>query len=94
MVDHRQLFEGAGDYRVRINRVTYYLVTTKETEKKKTKHARRSKVQSTSGDSEEALRFEGNRPTPTKADAATASFSVADKNATPAERLKIWTDFP
>jgi hypothetical protein len=52
------------------------------------------KVQSTSGDSEEALRFEGNRPTPTKVDAATASFSMADKNATPAERLKIWSDFP
>jgi len=73
--------------------VTYYLVTTKET-RKKTKHARRSKVQSTSGDSEEAVRFEGNRPTPTKADAATSSFSMADEKAGRAERLKIWTDFP
>lgn len=33
MVDHRELFEGAGYYRVRINKVTYYLVTTKETRK-------------------------------------------------------------
>jgi hypothetical protein len=28
-------FEGAGYYRVRINKVTYYLVTTKETKKEK-----------------------------------------------------------
>jgi len=33
VVDHRQLFKGAGYYRVRINKVIYYLATTKETRK-------------------------------------------------------------
>jgi hypothetical protein len=70
---------GAGYYRVRINTVTYYPLITKET-----KHARRS-MSNLLG--RIALRVTGRRR-------QSLLFSVADENATPAERLKIWSDFP
>jgi hypothetical protein len=78
----RSQSEGAGYYRVRINKVTYYLGLSPQRKSKKQKENQRRttiKEQSTSGDSEEAVRFEGNRPTPRKADAAAASFSIANE---------------
>jgi hypothetical protein len=62
--------------------------------KKKNHHARQSSP----------IRFRGPRGSPPglrvtgrrrqRAHAASASFSMAHENATPAERLKIWADFP